>query len=127
MRISDWSSDVCSSDLQHRGAGTQHRAIAAAAAARAGAEEAAPGPLSIGAIGPAHFEKPDTGLEQRLATLRIARMDDPHIGSLKGIGENGHVDAARSQRPQSIDPGTRSEETTSEIQSLLSNTYAVLC
>src|SRR3546814_18294963 len=109
MRISDWSSYVCSSDLvrdsggkrrafdheaqfgvevhragieveradeqplaihckglgvQHRGAGTQHRAIAAAAAARAGAEEAAPGPLSIGAIGPAPLEKPDTGLEQ---------------------------------------------------------------
>src|SRR3546814_8520124 len=108
MHINDWSSDMCSSDLgvevhragieveradeqplaihckglgvRHRGAGTQHRAIAAAAAARAGAEEAAPGPLSIGAIGPAHFEKPDTGLEQRLSTLRIARMDAPHIG-----------------------------------------------
>src|SRR3546814_4546880 len=35
MRISDWSSDVCSSDLSHRAAAALARVEAAAAAARA--------------------------------------------------------------------------------------------
>src|SRR3546814_8004092 len=101
MRISDWSSDVCSSDLQTKGesdafhpqgddrAGGACRAAARGAGAGAGARR-----------------KDD-------------RSDRP------GRKDTSGARAPRSQGSRSVDG--RSEEHTSELQSLMSISYAVFC
>src|SRR3546814_9065716 len=98
MRISDWSSDVCSSDLLgqrlgrlvglHRGARGEHLRAAPAADAAAGA------------IGPALL------LAQRHVQARG-----------KGSAQHRVEGFARD----------RSEEHTSELQSLMRISYAVFC
>src|SRR3546814_5474449 len=97
MRISDWSSDVCSSDL-HRPARRGQRLREAAAGhargrlpARLLAEEAAADP-------------------QRAPRLRLAdRTRGPRRPGLRGRR------------------AVRSEEHTSELQSLMRISYAVFC
>src|SRR3546814_4107796 len=105
MRISDWSSDVCSSDLlRRRGARLDH------------------------------------ALERRLFDLRRALRGFDEVGDQVGapliggldirplglcslfLGGNA-VDAAGGQRQR----GNRSEEHTSELQSLMRISYAVFC
>src|SRR3546814_9410210 len=93
MRISDWSSDVCSSDLEGRDAPVRRRARAEAGAApaRAGDFE------RIGAHGGGGYDgDPD--------------QPDPFFGR-----------APLSPRRR------RSEEHTSELQSLMRISYAVFC
>src|SRR3546814_3900406 len=110
MRISDWSSDVCSSDLPER--------AAVAAAGRAGATRAR------------------TGRRLRLQR-RLPGVRGPGAGDRRGqdagdaeaagaagagaAGGVGSVTAARRRR------GRRSEEHTSELQSLMRISYAVFC
>src|SRR3546814_4476511 len=104
MRISDWSSDVCSSDLEtgrrERGSALpeQHQHGAAAALrGRRGMERQHVGALAQHAV--------DQVLQRRDAAVRMQSLavDDP--------------DAA----------GARSEEHTSELQSLMRISYAVFC
>src|SRR3546814_9207535 len=108
MRISDWSSDVCSSDLGahrlaavrgHAEAGGGHADLAAAdrvdnplPAVRAAAGDAAVG-LAV-------------RLGQRPAPVPLVRT-------------GGHAEAVGAER--------RSEEHTSELQSLMRISYAVFC
>src|SRR3546814_1270065 len=89
MRISDWSSDVCSSDL-HDGSSRQ----------------------SIGETGNSYS--------------REGRSAAAHADAEKA--EEGS-DALRRQResPPLLRSICRSEETTSELQSLLRTSYAVSC
>src|SRR3546814_6579024 len=110
MRISDWSSDVCSSDLQVGDPGhaserallrvdqlTGRPVVAAGPAqpARTAAAELAGSTGTAVVIGPAHAERGD-----RAAGARGQRAaDGPH----------------------------RSEEHTSELQSLMRTSYAVFC
>src|SRR3546814_6237787 len=104
MRISDWSSDVCSSDLE------RERADEMRVAAGVGAGVAQPGfdaahrfvEIAPGlGFGPARRE--DAG-------LTVERVDgEPAI-----VGERGQA-------------GERSEEHTSELQSLMRISYAVFC
>src|SRR3546814_6865663 len=105
MRISDWSSDVCSSDL----AGCRAAVIGDAEAivcvhlhrsACTGRNHASGGP-SIGA--------------DRDISCKICRL-------VRGIGK---LDA-RYTASAAIDR-KRSEEHTSELQSLMRNSYAVFC
>src|SRR3546814_5464044 len=78
MRISDWSSDVCSSDLALEGGGEV-----------------------------------------------VAAGGD---GSLRGEAQPGYCLAARRARHrQELRQGGRSEEHTSELQSLMRISYAVFC
>src|SRR3546814_4939181 len=77
MRISDWSSDVCSSDL--------HRA----------------------------------GLEAHAGPLGPVRRDD-HRGAL-------HQQPAHAAQRRGAAASARSEEHTSELQSLMRISYAVFC
>src|SRR3546814_1723250 len=96
MRISDWSSDVCSSDL-------------AAIVIEAIDVELRAGPAG---------EPVEIGLEHQVEIVEIARAaavparDIAH--HLAGIGD------LKQQR-------ARSEEHTSELQSLMRNSYAVFC
>src|SRR3546814_10774270 len=88
MRISDWSSDVCSSDLHLQRL-----------------RDPAPEP---GALHPLHLQP--VGHVGRDAEMREQR-----------IGLEHHVD-----RPP-VRPDARSEEHTSELQSLMRISYAVFC
>src|SRR3546814_5539411 len=102
MRISDWSSDVCSSDLQRLArrtglAGHRH-ALGQLAAARAGVT----GILAVAAHA-------DTG-ERRC-----------HVGFAEAQVRGGLFDAAGTLVE------VRSEEHTSELQSLMRISYAVFC
>src|SRR3546814_5062470 len=100
MRISDWSSDVCSSDLGERGLlapeGERHHA----------AGDGAHGELSLGA-------------------------DVPHVGA-KADGEADPDQDERRTLHHELAPAVeagerRSEEHTSELQSLMRISYAVFC
>src|SRR3546814_10869697 len=106
MRISDWSSDVCSSDLD---------------------KLASPLALALG-----------KDISGRPAVVDLARM--PHLlvagttGSGKSVGLNAMVlsllykASATDVRLLMIDPKMlRSEEHTSELQSLMRISYAVFC
>src|SRR3546814_6871674 len=105
MRISDWSSDVCSSDLPDR-----RRALRALSALQC---------LRLGRKGAAFG-----GDRNQL----VGRDDGIHpcpAGQLRRPGATcplylcGAVGASPG--------GRRSEEHTSELQSLMRNSYAVLC
>src|SRR3546814_3853240 len=113
MRISDWSSDVCSSDLNALGV----------------AEEA---------------------LENRVTILNrskeFARAKAKNVADLTEAGENGTIDIRTETQPKLVEEGwltletpdgderiacdtivARSEEHTSELQSLMRISYAVFC
>src|SRR3546814_1008689 len=114
MRISDWSSDVCSSDLV---------AVARKADRR---RERASHPCCQRAV-------------QRIATIRIAKRqrrqrDINPAGTAAdrhGVGGFAGARAAvrRRQRLLRVERARqpRSEEHTSELQSLMRNSYAVFC
>src|SRR3546814_3807913 len=122
MRISDWSSDVCSSDL---------------ASAAAGASVTAPARLP-----PTPHRAPFTRLVPRLrlsdsaAIQRLSvdrrsqrRVDQPAIDHDRGAddviaGAAGEVDRGPRHILRDAD---RSEEHTSELQSLMRISYAVFC
>src|SRR3546814_1420312 len=106
MRISDWSSDVCSSDLARR-----------------------------------HAEIGERGRVERLLLrlhdvrqFQIARLVEAQIGrddrrQIDFDGFEAGVDFARHRRLVAVDLDLRgrSEEHTSELQSLMRISYAVFC
>src|SRR3546814_5793331 len=104
MRISDWSSDVCSSDL---------------GLARIGGEFTARA-----------FRKAD---DRRVGMKRLQSLDDVGIGRDHPSFELRRAEAARPAVEQlhRLDPlldlARRSEEHTSELQSLMRISYAVFC
>src|SRR3546814_1553355 len=112
MRISDWSSDVCSSDLAHGAvdlAAERHRGQLLALALQAGddvgdflADGGGRGGLAVGAR-----EHRQCGV---LVRHRAQRLDQ-------------RVEL----RQQHVLPRLRSEEHTSELQSLMRISYAVFC
>src|SRR3546814_2708014 len=110
MRISDWSSDVCSSDLEQRDSQYLHawdqEEDADEQAQRGPARHRRAREAPQMAVRDAVRERPDeTAREQFLARRRVA-ADPVHQGRL----------VAR-----------RSEEHTSELQSLMRISYAVFC
>src|SRR3546814_3279004 len=121
MRISDWSSDVCSSDL--RRVGLDHWT-----------------PLRVERL--VRLPASDDEAVNRSVTLSLkpllrsgfrARPDrSPEIGRLRKIGQRllikHHIaEQARTIRIPVHMIETRSEEHTSELQSLMRNSYAVFC
>src|SRR3546814_2036588 len=108
MRISDWSSDVCSSDLIGRRLAREHRIVAQAPLLRT---------LDFG--------------------VPIRALDEPHRQAppgrrTEGISPGDHRRGAALVRlhrhAEAIPAGDcRSEEHTSELQSLMRISYAVFC
>src|SRR3546814_4923304 len=110
MRISDWSSDVCSSDLHQSGGDADH-----------------------------DQRRPQGGPGARIARrqLRIEAReceDDRDLHQLRRLEiDNAEVEpalAAAADEAQQLDPDQqhdRSEEHTSELQSLMRISYAVFC
>src|SRR3546814_6669915 len=118
MRISDWISDVCSSDLPR---------IAAA-------------DLRVERLSVSHgvdVEQPITNLigddpndrsGQRIGNEGCERRDG-HIGPATQCQQrrNGHLCERHNDPDDNAQGHTRSEEHTSELQSLMRNSYAVFC
>src|SRR3546814_9646650 len=110
MRISDWSSDVCSSDLHERSGELGDRG-----ADIARTEDAQHGPLLLRweegrNIGNAH--------RKRTAGQPHTKARKQHLREGRGIGKQEGGDRRRQHR---------SEEHTSELQSLMRISYAVFC
>src|SRR3546814_6496779 len=126
MRISDWSSDVCSSDLCSWGRPPQSPAVASPSPASS-SNQASAGPDSLIVIGwpnrsfdlPAATRIQPSEIEYSSTSVRSAplkRMPMPRCStSMSKCGERGLVDMRRS------------EEQTSELQSLMRTSYAVFC
>src|SRR3546814_9959342 len=110
MRISDWSSDVCSSDLEAIG---HHIAIGFA-----GGEARVREVLLVRRIGE----------NLRLHHQRVAHaIDFLALAMARRVEEIARIHLqARLVRPE-FEPAPRSEEHTSELQSLMRISYAVFC
>src|SRR3546814_6804720 len=125
MRISDWSSDVCSSDLHGLlGAGALHAVVEHDVAERAGGGDAAGaggdellGPLVVDLLAEV-FLHPHAG-----ATGAAAHV----LGAVAlGLDQLDALQAADHVPGRHVDV-VRSEEHTSELQSLMRISYAVFC
>src|SRR3546814_1478802 len=107
MRISDWSSDVCSSDLVTR-------VFTAGDAAR----------RNLVTV----IERPGVGIRAAIDSLDEHDRDYGLV-----IDRDRHVlgmvtaDTLRDELKRSSEPRYRSEEHTSELQSLMRISYAVFC
>src|SRR3546814_3563863 len=127
MRISDWSSDVCSSDL-----------VDTSLAARREAKRARFGAMQWGAIAASLALGLTIGLRPWLPTEPVAVQG----GALVAAGPlsealdtqlasnqpaNAPVRIGLSFRDRTGRYCRRSEEHTSELQSLMRNSYAVFC
>src|SRR3546814_1011972 len=114
MRISDWSSDVCSSDL-HLGR-RQKLFVGSQLFCAAAVEE--PGRLvAAGADG--SLDRAQDG--QRITLGTIEQVMARHVALLCALSTAGLSHHARAAR------GGRSEEHTSELPSLMRISYAVFC
>src|SRR3546814_3670938 len=97
LRISDWSSDVCSSDLSEKGLGAKFRISAITA--------------------PHRLDRP-TPIRIRLAMPCVRTAAD---------ASSAVTSSAPPIAPSGSAHGKRSEEHTSELQSLMRISYAVFC
>src|SRR3546814_1573203 len=111
MRISDWSSDVCSSDLQACPAG--HRG-----GDRAG-NRAQHAPKCRKLQGTGNFK-------ERAGKERGSREKPGEVGEGRGSGLAAGAAAQRLGLQRNV-AAHRSEEHTSELQSLMRISYAVFC
>src|SRR3546814_7683893 len=124
MRISDWSSDVCSSDLPGWQAG--RRACAPWASDAADADV-----LEFGVVGQAVLRA--LAADSRLlhsAERRDLGRDQPGVDADDAAFERlGHAPRARQVTGVEIacQADLRSEEHTSDLQSLMRISYAVFC
>src|SRR3546814_5702276 len=124
MRISDWSSDVCSSDLGflRQAFDDGHHApdfLLGGNIVRARSRRLAADVEHVGALPRQPQAVRDRGLDR---------------GVFAAIGKRirGHIDDAKHPRPIELEDAAgavelRSEEHTSELQSLMRNSYAVFC
>src|SRR3546814_1364571 len=104
MRISDWSSDVCSSDLSRAGT---------AGSGSAAHSSAAPSPLTACCL-------------RMLPPWTVTKLGQKPFTQEKSLLQDDWSMARL--RPNSVSTGTtRSEEHQSELQSLLRISYAVFC
>src|SRR3546814_2673102 len=124
MRISDWSSDVCSSDLGDEDLRRQYIASIPATGGR-GSRGSLVLAQRLGLYG---HRKHERGGDFRPAPSRV-RFRDWSRSGLRGLGGRWHQSRREPLAPTShIDwSGPRSEEHTSELQSLMRISYAVFC
>src|SRR3546814_5683503 len=123
MRISDWSSDVCSSDLV--AVGVERQRVKLAAGQHAVARDAFDMRLATLArqrLAQRDIVRPQVARrELRRLVLDRVRLEIRHgLGSVRDI-------PILAQRAVWMCPTSRSEEHTSELQSLMRITYAVFC
>src|SRR3546814_5859207 len=135
MRISDWSSDVCSSDLSADGiAAPSFRSVLRAVAADVFAHRS----LVLGkrlrehmlaaAVADRHEKQCVTvgRMRDRLQLMRADHRDRRRRQAVAGVGVVGRV-GEQVGLAQVARVRARSEEHTSELQSLMRISYAVFC
>src|SRR3546814_2548941 len=121
MRISDWSSDVCSSDLRAEDGLPVGAAVGAVADDHRVAQAVAvalvrpAGPAKIGGIDGGQLVAGVGADHHRVGAVGVAAVADDHLIVLRGVRLPGAGQADRS------------EEHTSELQSLMRISYAVFC
>src|SRR3546814_4424017 len=125
MRISDWSSNVCSSDLQHP--------LYFATLSRFEAHQ--PETVAPGSSERAVMDAGAAVHEVTIAALRVGMRD----GSIRRTRQpmllamtlwsftHGAIQVAQTKGAFLDEAGLRSEEHTSELQSLMRISYAVFC
>src|SRR3546814_10335526 len=117
MRISDWSSDVCSSDLVARRAACDHVRQQGSHLPRPHRRHE---PVEVGSCRRHRCENP------RGRDGRSGPVPGPVSCWCSDCG-NGSLDGAASDHLRFGKSDPRSEENTSELQSLMRTSYAVLC
>src|SRR3546814_7196934 len=129
MRISDWSSDVCSSDLpvaaQHVGPVGVEGDAAEALGLALGAQHAVRGieahELRVG-------RRVDDGIDLDRRRVSVAKVDDQVAALQPPVVPDTAADAHRGRgQPVATQQQRRSEEHTSALQSLMRLTYADIC
>src|SRR3546814_7697132 len=121
MRISDWSSDVCSSDLTPEADRHRHRIDGIAQIDFAQSPRDDPLRLFRPQVNLPVQQQPDLG-------LAVRDMGYPAGLQQQDAGRHHGEDRASLGRLQRIgDQADRSEEHTSELQSLMRISYAVFC
>src|SRR3546814_1644798 len=123
MRISDWSSDVCSSDL-FKASGINATAVATEFAEHATEEQQHADQICarIVQLGGKPNLSPD-GLLSRSHSDYVEGEDIVEMLQEDLVAERIAIDSYR----EIIDYLGRSEENTSELQSLMRNSHAVFC
>src|SRR3546814_4519687 len=117
MRISDWSSDVCSSDLSRADRATRHPAPWITPGQGSHKSDSHEGHARY------HGGK-DESLHQDQQAARSSQCPRrPRHGGSDPRIDWRHTDLCRRSRHKSV----RSEEHTSELQSLMRISYAVFC
>src|SRR3546814_2032180 len=113
MRISDWSSDVCSSDLRGR--------------EREGDREPHPDRPDRGedALAEAERQTGGEGADEEGADRSGAGVVGPQPD--RHTGEEGECVHGQGEEQPAEEADARSEEHTSELQSLMRISYAVFC
>src|SRR3546814_3005023 len=132
MRIRDWSSDVCSSDLLvFDGASFALNADHSVAAQLPAFEEAVEvtewrRQETGWTCAPARREPPESGMEPIYRALMLGLRDYVNKNRFPGVilGLSGGIDSALTA---AVAVDARSEEHTSELQSLIRISYAVFC
>src|SRR3546814_7271148 len=126
MRISDWSSDVCSSDLVQRDRAVLEQVLNAADLN----VHDGPHVLSSQAVEQYDLIQAVEELRPEMGTdnLHYLRFHILHLLPFRKIGEilAAQIAGQDDQRVAEIH-GARSEEHTSELQSLMRISYAVFC
>src|SRR3546814_3343422 len=114
MRISDWSSDVCSCDRRWHSSWPRERACCAAHERPAARASLRPSVVRL--------ESPLT-----LELLRLLDGTRDRAALLAALAARMANDIALIPPDEPARPATRSEEHTSELQSLMRTSYAVFC
>src|SRR3546814_8072606 len=109
MRISDWSSDVCSSDLPERDGAFERRR-----------QQHPPQPTPP-------VTRQDGENENFTLVGHAPAEDEPDRLGRRRVALDGEVSERVPHRQEAADRIRRSEEHTSELQSLMRNSYAVFC
>src|SRR3546814_3079303 len=114
MRISDWSSDVCSSDLAGAALGLRQEQVPQALRLRLR--------LQLG-----HDRRAAPAVARVVELLAEHRLGGVDVLVHEGADTSLEIGGARAQLGDHRELLGRSEEHTSELQSLMSNSYAVFC
>src|SRR3546814_10150245 len=109
MRISDWSSDVCSSDLPF--------AVAAAAVVQ----------RIAGALRARRVAVAARGIRGAVRTRTLSVRGGGHGDGRRAAGGRARCDGDAGTIPSPACGRRRSEEHTSELQSIMRTSYAVFC
>src|SRR3546814_4331774 len=131
MRISDWSSDVCSSDLVEDHLGVGGRLEDGAVVHQAAPQVARIGEVAVvrqreAAAGEIREQRLDVA-QRRLAGGRIAVVTDGGVAGEARHDAFGGEDIADQAKVAVSVEVLRSEEHTSELQSLMRISYAGFC